>query len=209
MPALSAAGSIDALVSVDPWMLDAVELKQHLGQLAAARSTVAAAEAVAIAEFDHRGCCVDDGMVNARSWLAHHTGVPRVVAGGRVLLAKGLRRMPRMAGALASGSVTEAHARAMARCLTPRTVAALERDESLLVTKAKELDADDFELLVTRWLLLNDENGPTLARKGRASCTSLRCSRAARASTASSTSKMRPSSASAGQRRGLIARDRG
>src|SRR5262245_52784909 len=160
MPALSAAGSIDALVSVDPWMLDAVELKQHLGQLAAARSTVAAAEAVAIAEFDHRGCCVDDGMVNTRSWLAHHTGVPRAVAGGRVLLAKRLRRMPRMAGALASGCVTEAHARAMARCLTPRTGAAFERDEALLVRQATELEADDFDLLVTRWLMLNDENGP-------------------------------------------------
>jgi Domain of unknown function (DUF222) len=160
MAASIPAASIDALVSVDPRVLDAGELKQHLVELAAARSKLAAAEAAAVAEFDHRGCCVEDGMVNVRSWLAHHTGVPRAVAGGRVLLAKRLRRMPAMTDALASGLVTEAHARAMARCITPRTVAAFERDESLLVTKAKELEADDFDLLVTRWLLLNDENGP-------------------------------------------------
>jgi hypothetical protein len=55
MPAPIAAGSIDALLSVDSCQLDAAELRQHLVELAAARSTLAAAEAVAIAEFDHRG----------------------------------------------------------------------------------------------------------------------------------------------------------
>ena len=82
------------------------------------------------------------------------------MAGGRVLLAKRLRRMPHMAAALASGSVTEAHARALGRCLTPRTIAAFERDESWLVEKAVDLEADEFEFVVTRWLMLNDESGP-------------------------------------------------
>ena len=110
MPAPIPAASIDALVSVDPRALDAAGLKRHLIELSAALSKLAAAEAAAVAEFDHRGCCVDEGMVNVRSWLAHHTGVPRAVAGGRVLLARRLRRMPAMTDALASGVVTEAHA---------------------------------------------------------------------------------------------------
>ena len=100
MPAPTVACSIDALLAIDARLLDAPGLKQHLVDLAAARSQLAAAEADAVAEFDARGCCVDDGMVNARSWLSHHTGLPRAVAGGRVLLAKRLRRMPHMAAAL-------------------------------------------------------------------------------------------------------------
>jgi len=160
MPAPTSACSIDELLAVDPRLLDAAGLKRHLVDLAAARSRLAAAEADAVAEFDARACYVDDGMVNARAWLAHHTGVPRAAAGGRVLLAKRLRRMPHMAAALASGAVTEAHARALGRCLTPRTISAFERDESWLVQKAIELEADEFEFVVTRWLLLNDENGP-------------------------------------------------
>ena len=120
MPASTAADSIDALLVVDVRALDTEALKRHLVGLAAARSRVAAAEARAVAEFDQRGSCVEDGMVNTPSWLAHHTGVPRAVAGGRVLLAKRLRRMPEMADALAEGSVTESHARALGRCLTPR-----------------------------------------------------------------------------------------
>src|SRR4051812_46650031 len=160
MPAPIAMCSIDSPFALDARLLDAVGLKKHLVGLAAARSRLAAAEANAVAEFDARGCCVDDGMVTARSWLSHPTGLPRAVAGGRVLLAKRLRRMPHMAAALASASVTEAHARALGRCLTPRTIAAFERDESWLVQKAIDLEADEFEFVVTRWLMLNDESGP-------------------------------------------------
>ena len=135
-------------------------MKEQLIELSRARARLDAAESDAIAEFDQRGDCVDDGMINTRCWLAHHTGVPRAVAGGRVLQAKRLRRMPEMADALASGLVTDAHARTLGRCLTPRTVAAFVRDESLLVAKAKDLEADDFDTLITRWLFLNDQNGP-------------------------------------------------
>jgi hypothetical protein len=156
----STGRSIDALVAVDPRALDAAPLRQHLVELAAARARLAAAEADAVAEFDARTGYVDDGMVNARSWLAHHTSVPRAFAGGLVLLAKRLRRMPQMAEALAAGSVTEAHARSLGRCLTLRTIAAFERDEAFLVAKAVALEADDFDIVVTRWLILNDEDGP-------------------------------------------------
>ena len=159
MPAPTVARSIDALLAVDP-ALDAAGLKEQLIELSRARARLDAAESDAIAEFDQRGDCVDDGMINTRCWLAHHTGVPRAVAGGRVLQAKRLRRMPEMADALTSGLVTDAHARTLGRCLTPRTVAALVRDESLLVAKAKDLEADDFDTLITRWLFLNDQNGP-------------------------------------------------
>ena len=143
-----------------PCLLDVAELKSRLVELGRARARLDAEEAAVIAEFDSRGCCVEDGMVNTRAWLGHHTGVARVVAGGRVRLARRLRRMPLMADALAAGLVTDGHARSLGRCLTPRTLEAFARDESLLVDQAIALEADDFDRVVTRWLFLNDPDGP-------------------------------------------------
>ena len=90
---------------------------------------------------------------------AHHTGVARWVAGSRVNLAKKLRRLPLMLAALEAGHATEAHARSLCRTLTPRTYHSSARDEALLVSNAVKLEADDFDLLITRWLHLNDD-GP-------------------------------------------------
>jgi len=75
-------------------------------------------------------------------------------------LAKKLRRLPLMLAALEAGHVSDAHARSLCRTLTPRTYHASARDEAMLVAKAIELEADDFDLLVTSWLHVNDEDGP-------------------------------------------------
>src|SRR3954453_11235325 len=136
---------VSALVQSDPATLSDDELKDGLLSFGRARSVLAAAEARWIAEFDQRCVFVSDGAVNTASWLAHHTGVPRRVAGGRALLAKRLRRMPLMAAALAQGRVSEAHAVALSRCLSPRTTEAFARDEEMLVGQAEQLEADDYE----------------------------------------------------------------
>ena len=68
--------------------------------------------------------------------------------------------MPLMAAALAAGEVTEPHARSLARCLTPRTLEAFARDETMLTDRARELGADLFDVVVTRWLAVNDQDGP-------------------------------------------------
>ena len=128
MGAPAVGGSIDVLVSVDARVLGDDGLRTHVKDFASARARLAAAEATAIAEFDDRGLAIVDGAVNTPSWLAHHTGEPRAVSGGRVKFAKRLRHMPLVAAALAAGTIGEAHARAVGRCLTPRTVEAFERD---------------------------------------------------------------------------------
>jgi hypothetical protein len=156
----TSTSSIDALLADNPRALNNAELKAQLIEFKRARARLDAAEAATIAEFTLRGCCLSDGMVTAKAWLAHHTGIARAVAGSRVRLAKRLHRMPVTAAALAAGDVTETHARSMARCLTPRTAMAFARDETLLVAKAIGLEADDFDNLITRWLFLNDPNGP-------------------------------------------------
>src|SRR4051812_35318445 len=68
--------------------------------------------------------------------------------------------MPAMADALAAGEVTAGHARSLGRCLTPRTLAEFARDEEMLVGYARQLEADDFDKVVTRWLFVNDPDGP-------------------------------------------------
>lgn len=65
-----------------------------------------------------------------------------------------------MAAALAIGEVTEPHARSLARCLTPRTLEAFARDEAMLTDSACELGADVFDAVVSRWLAVNDQDGP-------------------------------------------------
>lgn len=145
---------------IDPAALDDLELKDLLCQLARSRAGIDALEGAAIAEMDRRGCYLTDGAVNTRVWLAHHTGVPRAIAGARVRLAKRLVRMPVMAQALAAGEVTEAHARSLGRGLTPRTLEAFARDEPMLADEARALDADLFDHVVTRWLAVNDQDGP-------------------------------------------------
>src|SRR4051812_1731540 len=142
-----------------PCAMDNRELREELLKLARERAQLDAREAEVIAEFDARGLYMDDGMVTTKAWLAHHTMIPRALAGSRVLLAKRMRRMPLMAGALASGVVTEGHARALGRCLTPRTVAAFARDEAMMVEAATTLEVDDYELAVNEWLRLNDIDG--------------------------------------------------
>lgn len=141
-------------------VLDDAGLKELLRDLARARARIDGADAAAIAELDTRCAYLEDACVSAKVWLAHETGIARAVAGSRVRQARRLRRMPAMADALAAGSVTEQHARALARCLTPRTLAEFARDEESLVAEAAGLDADVFDRVVTKWLLRNDPDGP-------------------------------------------------
>jgi hypothetical protein len=154
------AAGIDALVALDPDALDDAELEAAVCEFARARARLDAAEAAVIGELDQRACYLDDGALTARAWLVHHTGAAPAVAGGRVLLAKRLRRMPVIAAALSEGAITEAHARSAGRCLTPRTLEAFARDEELLAGHARQFDADSFDKLITRWLQVNDEDGP-------------------------------------------------
>ena len=151
--------SIDALKDIEPSALDLAGLKASLRACRAARSELDALELRLIAEFDERAGCVSDGMVNTRAWLGHHTGVARQIAGSRVRLARKLRELSHMAEALGAGEVTEGHARLLASCLKPKLRSQLQRDEEMLVTLAKELEADDFALVTARWLYLNDLDG--------------------------------------------------
>jgi hypothetical protein len=151
--------SIDELVAVDAAGLDSAGVRALAVALERAKARLDAALLGVAGELDRNGWYLDDGAANARCWLGHHTGIARAAAGSRVRLAKRLRVTPLMMEALAAGEVSEGRARALSRCLTPRTLGALTRDEALLVDQAQVLTVDDYEIVITRWLSLNDD-GP-------------------------------------------------
>src|SRR5689334_2414938 len=64
--------------------------------------------------------------------------------------------MPLLAEALAEGAVTVDHVRVLARCLKRSAYPAFVRDEALLTGHAVTFDADDFALVVAKWLSVND-----------------------------------------------------
>src|SRR3954447_12535769 len=164
MPAL-AADSLDALLGDDPRALDDDGLKEQLRALVRARSRVDAAVVAATTELDSRNAYVADGAIDARGWVAHHTGVARATAGSFVWLLKRLRYMPAFAEALAGGTITTDHARAMAGKLSPRTLEVFVRDEAMLLDHAMSLESDDFAHVVARWAFLADVDGPDQARE--------------------------------------------
>ena len=135
------------------------ETKELLRDIARARNVLDALEAEAIHRLDSMGWYLDDAAVSAKAWLAYRTGIPRAVAGARVRLAKRLRRLPLLAEAMAVGAVTIHHARSMARCITPRTLCELARDEELIVAQAMKMEADDFDRYISGWLRINDPDG--------------------------------------------------
>jgi hypothetical protein len=158
--AVVAVSSIDALVASDPAALDDAELRELLRDLQRARAMVDATEAAAIVEFDSRGLFTSDGSANTPSWLAHHTGEARAVAGSRFQQAKLLRRFPVLHDALRDGAITAPHVRVFGSAYNVRTAFALHRDEAMLVDVARELDADGFAIAMAKWRELNDERDP-------------------------------------------------
>lgn len=152
--------SMATLVGEDPRTLDDDELKDHLRVLVRAQSQLDAAMLAAVVEFEQRNLSVSDGQLDTRAWLAHHTGTARKIAGATVWLAKRVRYMPAFAAAMAATTITEQHARVMAKAINPRTLDAFVRDEAMLVGHASELEVDDFVHVVARWVFLADPDGP-------------------------------------------------
>ena len=132
------------------------ELRSMVRDLERDRAQLEATEAQVLVEFDRRRAFETDGQLTAKSWLTHHTGITAATAGTRVSLARKLVHMPLLADALVRGAVTIDHVRALARCLKRSAYPAFVRDEAMLTAHAVAFDADDFALVITKWLTVND-----------------------------------------------------
>lgn len=148
------------LLSVDVSLLPAAEAAEHMARLERARSRIDAALLEALGAFDRSGAWRVDAATSTTSWLTAQTGVARPVAGARVRLAGHLAQMPETMAALAEGSITESHARVLARCVAnPRVRACFAEAEVDLVVWALECTADELSQRVDAWIELVDQDG--------------------------------------------------
>ncbi len=148
------------VLAVDVASLSVAELTAHMARLEQVRTQFEAHVYETLGFFDRSAAWQLDAAYNPANWLAAQTGTSRAVAGSRVTLAARLGQMPETRAALADGSITEAHARVLARCVAnPRVRDAFSDQEAELVAEAMELTADQLAVKVDAWIELWDFDG--------------------------------------------------
>ena len=144
--------SADELLALDPEVLPDVAVGELIVALESLVRRAQAAQAAAVRVFDARDAAAADGAASTACWLRDRLGAADGDARRAVGVARSLGRLPLLAAALGSGSVTVAHARTLAgltRGLDPATVAAAE---GFLVGLARRLDPAGFAVAVRRWV---------------------------------------------------------
>jgi hypothetical protein len=157
LEALRAA--VDELAAVDPGALSDAELGTLLVELRRLENRIDHEAARLTGAWDARKAWAADRARTGASWLAHRTRMPHPTARRRVRLGRCLREMPAADAAWAAGDIDAAHLSTHAATRTPRVVEAFERDEALLVEKARTLRFDDFARVTTYWAQLADPDG--------------------------------------------------
>src|SRR3984957_1086395 len=113
----------------------------------------------AIAAFEKSEEWAADGAKTATAWIATRCRVSRVATRRRVRLGRTLRHLPMVAQAWRDGAIGEDQAQAIAWARRRRTEAAMDRDEEVLVSQAKELGFEDFSRVLAYWKQLADPDG--------------------------------------------------
>lgn len=157
---VSLAEELAEALAVDPESLSVAEFAAHMGRVERLRTRVEAQVYDLLAAFDRSAAWQVDAACNPANWLAAQTGTARKVAGSRVKLAGHLSQMPQTRKALAEGSITESHARVLARCVAnPRVCDAFFDQEVDLVVEATECTADELSRFIDGWIELWDMEG--------------------------------------------------
>lgn len=158
---VSLADELAEALAVDVETLTVAELTAHMARVEQLRTRFDARVYDTLAAFDRSAAWQIDAAYNPANWLAAQTGTARKVAGSRVQLANRLQQMPHTRAALAEGSITESHARVLARCVAnPRVCDTFFDQEVELVADAMECTADQLAHRVDAWIELWDMDGP-------------------------------------------------
>ena len=159
--------AVDAVLAEDPHTLSGPELAGRLVALEREIARLMSAQLAALAVFEARRDFVDDGAVNAASWLRHHCRLSPGDASSRVRMARRLRdQLDDTADALADGQVTFAQARVIceqagrvADRLGQPGVVALKQAEPFFLEAAQRLHPNDLGKVVKRWEQVIDADG--------------------------------------------------
>ncbi|MGH9283903.1 MAG: DUF222 domain-containing protein, partial [Acidimicrobiales bacterium] len=107
-----------------------------------------------------------DGARNAACWLTSKCQLPAPTAKRRARLGRDLRHLPVVEAAWVAGQVGEAQVAALCRARTPRTEAAMARDEEMLVSHAGRLRFSSFVRALAYWSWRADPHGAEDAAEG-------------------------------------------
>jgi hypothetical protein len=144
---------LDTLAEADPGTLSdgdtVLALHRQLARLEAVTARAAA-------RFDADKEWVGPGAKTAAAWLAARTQVPRSEANRRLRLGRALRHLPHTEAAWLAGSVSSAHVSALAAARTDELADAMERDEEVLVARARTQSFRVFTRDLDYWRLTND-----------------------------------------------------
>lgn len=156
----SLADELAEVLAVDVGSLTVAEFATHMARVEQLRTRFDAQVYDTLAAFDRSAAWQLDAAYNPANWLAAQTGTARKVAGSRVQLANRLQQMPHTREALAEGSITESHARVLARCVAnPRVCDAFFDQEAELVAEATDCTADRLATRIDGWIELWDMDG--------------------------------------------------
>lgn len=143
----------------------ASDAKEAVKVLKAIRSSLKACLGRAIAEINRSESWKDDGDRDLTTWMSNQTGDARGNAAKDVRLARALDQdLPHTGEALAQGLISEDHAHILSREAT-KSDDLRERlkdpklGEAALVTKAKRMNATEFDKEVKRWATRHDPAG--------------------------------------------------
>lgn len=130
-----------------------------MGTLARAFSRLDAIYARAAGAFRDWGDWPDSGALSAGAWLATEARLPIGEARRRVWIGATLRELKLTAAAWVSGEINSSHVSRLAGVYRRGTACAMERDEEVLIDKARTLKYESFSKVVAYWEGLADEDG--------------------------------------------------
>ena len=113
---------------------------------------VTAAKVALVGAFDASGQYRFDQHPSVATWLAAKVKADPKRVNHQRFMARRLRTMPLTERAFERGSIGFEHAAVLARANTPRVAVAFAEAERELVAAAREMDFDEFCLVVDRWL---------------------------------------------------------
>ena len=152
--------AVAALRAVDTSSMSDDELSAFLVELRQIENRLDAAATRVTGEWDARKAWATASRARtASSWLAFHCKMPHPTARRRVRLARARRSMPAASEAWDRGEIESAHVAALERAHSEMTAAAYERDEDMLVGRARTLRFDDFCRVVSYWHQYADPDG--------------------------------------------------
>lgn len=164
-----AAARIDALGFAVPEVeaLASADLVAFVSQAERLRRQAEVAVARGLAELGRRGVHLDDGHVDAAAWGRAMFGWSVSESKGLLRLGRVLGRLPTMRSLAEDGRVGLAHLAALGDVeRNPRCREQVGEADELFGDQVLRLRADEFALLVRRWVAVADSDGAARSQQG-------------------------------------------